>query len=91
VTLVSEAIKDCTARRDIVLDTFVGSGTTILAAERVGRRAFALEFEPRFVDVAIRRWQTFTRKRAIHLASERCFDALALERTAPAAPTGLAA
>ena len=41
VALVADAMKDCTRRRDIVLDTFCGSGTTILAAERVGRRAYA--------------------------------------------------
>ena len=60
IALVADAIKDCTRRRDVVLDLFAGSGTTILAAERVGRRAVALEIEPRYVDVAIRRWQTFT-------------------------------
>ena len=60
VALVADAIKDCTMRGDIVLDTFSGSGTTILAAERVGRRGFALEIEPRFVDVAISRWQALT-------------------------------
>jgi DNA methylase/ParB/Sulfiredoxin domain len=61
VALVADAIKDVSRRRDIVLDTFCGSGTTILAAERVGRRGFTLELEPRFVDVAVRRWQAFTR------------------------------
>ena len=77
VALVADAIKDCTMRGDIVLDTFSGSGTTILAAERVGRRGFALEIEPRFVDVAISRWQALTRKDAINLASGRCFDDIA--------------
>jgi hypothetical protein len=57
LALVAVAIKDCTRRQDIVLDTFCGSGTTILAAERVGRRAFGMELEPRYVDVAIRGWQ----------------------------------
>ena len=75
--LVCDAIKDCTRRGEIVLDTFAGSGTTILAAERVGRRAFALEIEPRFVDVAIRRWQAFTRKDAVQIGSGHCFDELA--------------
>lgn len=74
IALVADAIKDCTRRGEIVLDTFSGSGTTLLAAERVGRRGFALEIEPRFVDVAIRRWQILTRKDAINLASGRCFD-----------------
>jgi DNA modification methylase len=74
VALVADAIKDCTRRSDIVLDTFCGSGTTIMAAERVGRRARALEIEPRFVDVAIRRWQAFTRRDAIHALSGLSFD-----------------
>jgi len=77
VALVAEAIKDCTRRGEVVLDTFCGSGTTILAAERVGRRAFAIEIEPRFVDVAIRRWQAFTRKDAIHAEKGSTFDDLA--------------
>jgi DNA modification methylase len=77
VALVADAMKDCTRRGDIVLDTFCGSGTTILAAERVGRRAFGVEVEPRFVDVAVRRWQAFTRKDAINLATGKCFEEMA--------------
>jgi DNA modification methylase len=83
--LVADAIKDCTKRNDIVLDTFSGSGTTILAAERVGRRCFALEIEPRFVDVAIRRWQAFTRKDALCIVSGRSFDEMVGERPNAAA------
>jgi len=79
IALICDALKDCTRRGDIILDTFSGSGTTILAAERVGRRAFALELEPRFVDVAIRRWQEFTRKDAVHLVSGRSFDEIAVD------------
>ena len=86
VALVADAIKDCTARGDIVLDTFGGSGSTILAAERVGRRAYTLEIEPRFVDVAIRRWQAFSRKDAIHADSGLSFDELTSKRTAVTAP-----
>ena len=82
VALVADAIKDCTARGDIVLDTFCGSGTTILAAERVGRRAYAVEIEPRFVDIAIKRWQAFSRKDAIHADSGLSFDELTSKRTA---------
>jgi DNA modification methylase len=80
VALVADAIKDCTRRGDIVLDTFCGSGTTILAAERVGRRGYAMEIEPRYVDVAIRRWQAFTRKDAVHIATCHTFDEMAAER-----------
>jgi DNA modification methylase len=85
VALVTDAIKDCTRRGDIVLDTFCGSGTTILASERVGRRACALELEPRFVDVSIRRWQTFTRRDAVHADTGQSFDDLAAERLADSA------
>jgi DNA modification methylase len=77
VALVADAMRDCTRRRDIVLDTFSGSGTTIMAAERIGRRAYAMDVEPRYVDVAVRRWQGFTGKDAVDTASGRTFDQLA--------------
>jgi DNA modification methylase len=77
VGLVADAIKDCTRRGDVVLDTFCGSGTTIMAAERVGRRARALVIEPHFVDVTVRRWQAFTRRDAIRVPSGRSFDGIA--------------
>jgi DNA modification methylase len=72
--MVADAMKDCSRRGDLVLDTFSGSGTTIMAAERVGRRARAMELDPAYVDTAIRRWQAFTRKDAIHDASGKTFD-----------------
>jgi DNA modification methylase len=87
VALVADAMKDCTRRHDIVLDTFCGSGTTVLAAERVGRRAYGLELEPRYVDVAIRRWQAFTRRDAVHIESRSTFDERALELIAAPEPT----
>ena len=74
IALVLDALKDCTKRGDIILDTFCGSGTTILAAERLGRRAMCVEIEPRYVDLAIRRWQEFTGKDAIHAESGRTFN-----------------
>jgi DNA modification methylase len=80
VALVADAIRDCTRRQDIVLDIFCGSGTTVLAAERVGRRAYGLELEPRYIDVAIRRWQAFTRRDAVHIDTGQTFDERALER-----------
>jgi DNA modification methylase len=60
VALVIDAIKDCSRRGDIVLDPFSGSGTTIMAAQKSGRRGFAIEIDPLYVDVAVRRWQAFT-------------------------------
>lgn len=80
VALVADAMKDVTRRRDIVLDSFCGSGTTVLAAERVGRKAYTLELEPCFVDIAVRRWQAFTRRDAIHAASGLTFDEIASKR-----------
>ena len=58
--LVIDAIKDCSRRGEIVLDAFSGSGTTIIAAHKCRRRARVIELDPLYVDVAIRRWQTFT-------------------------------
>src|SRR5215468_7314789 len=86
IALVADAIRDCTRRNDVVLDIFGGSGTTILAAERVGRRAYTLEIEPRFADVAIKRWQAFSGKDAICAESGLSFDEIASTRVmAPAA------
>ena len=87
VALVADAIKDCTRRRDIVLDTFCGSGTTLMAAERVGRRAYCLELEPQYIDVTIRRWQSFTGRDAIRTKTGSTFDELAVELLGPSEAT----
>ena len=79
VALVADVIKDCTRQGDVVLDTFAGLGTTILAAEALGRHARALEIEPRFVDVAIRRWQACTRRDARHAESGLSFNEIAAD------------
>lgn len=73
VALVADAMRDCSRRGDIILDPFMGSGTTILAAEKVGRKAFGLEIDPGYVDVAIRRWQDFTKRDAILEATGKTF------------------
>ncbi|MCZ6860906.1 MAG: site-specific DNA-methyltransferase [Alphaproteobacteria bacterium] len=80
VALVADAIKDCTRRNDIVLDPFVGSGTTILAAEKTGRRAYAMELDPRYVDVAVERWQDYTGEAAVHGETGRTFEQMRAER-----------
>lgn len=64
VALVADAIKDCSKRRQIVLDPFGGSGTMLIAAEQTGRRARLLELAPLYCDTIIRRWQTLTGKPA---------------------------
>jgi DNA modification methylase len=82
VALVADAILDCTARGEVVLDAFLGSGSTVIAAERSGRRCYGLELDPVYVDTAIRRWQRLTRGDARHALSGRNFDDLAEETEA---------
>ena len=84
VALVADAMRDCSRRSDIVLDPFMGSGTTILAAERVGRRAYGLELDPLYVDTAVRRWQAYTKRDAILKTTGKTFD----ERAAVQSKTG---
>ena len=88
VALVADAMRDCSRRGDIILDPFMGSGTTILAAERVGRRGYGLEIDPLYVDAAIRRWQDFTKRDAILKATGQTFDEVAALR--PSARRGRA-
>jgi DNA modification methylase len=86
VALVVDAMKDCSRRGDIVLDPFMGSGTTVVAAERVGRRACGLEIDPRYVDVAVRRWQAYARRDAVLQGSGQTFEEIAAARKTGAAP-----
>lgn len=74
VALVADAIMDCSARGEVVLDAFLGSGTTVIAAERTGRRCFGLELDPAYVDTVVRRWQAYTRDPARHAATGKSFD-----------------
>lgn len=67
-----------------VFDPFLGSGTTLLAAEKTGRVCYALEIDPKFVDLAIRRWQSATGKDAFLEGSSQTFRELTQERLAPA-------
>jgi DNA modification methylase len=83
VALVADAMRDCSRRGQIVFDPFMGSGTTILAAEKVGRRAYGLEIEPRYIDAAVKRWQDFTKRDAILKATGQTFDEVATARLTP--------
>jgi DNA modification methylase len=83
IALVADAMRDCSRRNDIILDPFLGSGTTILAAERVGRRGYGVEKDPLYCDVAIRRWQDFTKQDAILKATGQTFDEVAASRSSP--------
>lgn len=83
VSLVERAITNSSKSRDIVLDCFGGSGTTMIAAEKTGRSARLVELDPKYVDVIVRRWQEFTGKSAVLDGTEKTFDELAKERETP--------
>jgi DNA modification methylase len=86
VAMIADAMKDCSRRGSIVLDSFAGSGSTIMAAEQVGRRAYCMEIDPLYADVAIRRWQRATRKDAILQSTGQTFDELSRARQSPSKP-----
>jgi 16S rRNA G966 N2-methylase RsmD len=73
VALVADAIRDCSNRGGIILDPFGGAGTTLIAAERTGRRARLIEIDPHFVDITIERWQRLTGGIARHADSAQPF------------------
>jgi DNA modification methylase len=60
VAMIADAIRDCSNRGGVILDPFGGAGTTLIAAERTGRRARLIELDPRYVDLSIDRWQRLT-------------------------------
>lgn len=67
VALIADALLDCSIRGDVVLDPFLGSGSTLMAAERTGRVCRGIEIDPLYVDVAIRRWRRMTGDPVIHV------------------------
>jgi DNA modification methylase len=78
--LVADAIRDCSQRKQVVLDAFMGSGTTLIAAEKTGRIACGLELDPSYIDVAIRRYQTYTGKFATLAETGQTFAEIAAAR-----------
>jgi DNA modification methylase len=80
VAMVADAILDCSAPGEIVLDAFLGSGTTLMAAERVGRICYGIEIDPAYVDVAIHRWQNYTGEAAVHAKSGKRFIEIAISK-----------
>ncbi len=89
VALVADAIKDCSKRRGIVLDCFAGSGTTLIAAQKTGRRAYAMELDPKYVDVTIRRWRDYVSEDAVHAESGLSFTEVQKMRANNAEATAL--
>ena len=82
VALVADAILDCSKRKGLVLDAFAGSGTTLVAAERTGRRGYGIELDPHYCDVIVRRLARVSRQDAIHVGSAKAFADIAAERAA---------
>jgi DNA modification methylase len=77
VALVADALLDCSARGDLVLDAFLGSGSTLIAAERIGRLCHGIELDPIYVDTAVKRWQRYTGDHATHAGTGKRFDEIA--------------
>jgi DNA modification methylase len=76
VEMVKDAILDVSSRGEIILDTFLGSGTTLIAAEQCGRICYGMELEPLYIDTVIRRWQDLTGKSAIHQETGKSYREL---------------
>lgn len=82
--MCQDAIRDVTNRGEIVLDGFLGSGTTLIAAERTGRRCYGLELDPLYVDGIIARWEKLTGRKAVLAPTGENFKAVAARRLASA-------
>jgi DNA modification methylase len=83
VELVVRAVKNSSKSRDLVLDPFGGSGSTLIACEKTGRRARLIELDPKYVDVIVRRWQDWTGKTAVHAATGLAFPQEVIEAVSP--------
>jgi DNA modification methylase len=79
--MVADAIRDCSKRGDVILDIFGGYGTTLIAAERTGRKARLIELDPLYCDGTIRRWQTLAGQEAVLAATGQTFAEVLHERT----------
>ncbi len=80
VSMIVDAMKDCSSRGSVVLDAFAGSGSTIVAAEQIGRRAYCLEIDPQYCEIAIERWQRMTGKDAVLNETGQTLDELRRSR-----------
>ena len=83
VALIADAIRDCSRRGEIVLDGFGGSGSTLIAAEKTGRCARLIEFDPLYCDTIVKRWERYTGKRAKLDAGDATFEHVADDRRGP--------
>jgi len=81
--LVADAIRDVTHPGEVVIDAFMGSGTTILAAERIKRTAYGMDIEPKYIDVAVRRWEGMTGRKAVLAETGETLAEVAERRSCP--------
>ena len=79
VAMIADAIKDVSKRNDIVLDLFGGSGSTLIAAHKTGRRAFLIELDPIYCDRMIQRWQEYAKDDAVLTSIGKIFSEIAAE------------
>jgi DNA modification methylase len=91
VAMIADALRDVTRRGDVVLDAFLGSGSTLIAAEDTGRVCIGVELDPVYVDAAIRRWQKRTGRNAVHAVTGETFDAIAERALSPVPTTDVVA
>jgi DNA modification methylase len=82
LSLVADAILDCSKRGGIVLDAFAGSGTTLIAAEKTGRRGYGIEIDPYYCDTIVRRFEDVYGLKALHVESGLEFEKLSTQRSA---------
>ena len=85
VALVERAIRNSSKSRDIVLDPFGGSGSTLIACEKAGRQARLVELDPKYCDVIVRRWQEWTGEQAMLGEDGSSFADVAVKRDTVAA------
>ncbi len=81
VEVIADAVMDVSRRGEIVLDSFLGSGSTLIACERTGRTCYGIEIDSLYVDTIIRRWQKFTGLAARHSQSRKTFAEIEKEAT----------
>ena len=79
---VSDAIRDCSRRGDIILDPFAGSGTTVIAAQMTGRVARVIEYDPFYCDTILRRFEQFSGQPAVLIGSGESFELVSESRAA---------
>jgi DNA modification methylase len=72
--MIADALLDVSRQRDFVIDPFLGSGSTLIAAEKTGRTCIGIDVDPAYVEVAIRRWQRETGRDAVHVLTGQTFD-----------------